>query len=169
MKTNFQLLKSRLMSFKQEHSGTLPGQSGGYYIKLNNQKEELKAIELQILESKTRLDSAKKQLSQSIVADTGSDNKIKSESSIQTTYDARINELEVRLDTLKLRYTDKHPDVIEISRNLEHLNQLRSTEIENYLTQNSENTDSLKRLSANPVVQEVQIQIKSIGKLNCLT
>lgn len=157
--------EARLTSFKQKYSGILPEQSGGYYTKLNSNKDKLKSIELDILENKTRLDSAKNQLAQSVIADTGSDNKIKSESSIQTTYDGRINELEVQLDTLKLRYTDKHPDVIEISRSLEHLNKLRSTEIDKYLAQNSESTGSLKRLSANPVVQEVQIQVNQLENL----
>jgi len=157
--------ESRLTSFKQKYSDILPEQSGGYYSKLNSNKDTLKAIELELLENKTRLDSAKKQLSQSIVADADSDNKIKSESSIQTTYDDRITELEVQLDTLKLRYTDRHPDVIEVSRNLSHLNKQRSAEIEKYLAQNNENTGSLKRLSANPVIQEVQIQVNQLENL----
>ena len=157
--------EARLTSFKQKYSGILPDQSGGYYAKLNGDKEKLKAIELDLLENKTRLDSAKKQLAQSINTDKNSDNKIKSESSIRTTYDDRINELEVQLDGLKLRYTDKHPDVIEISRNLEHLNKLRRDEIEKYLAQNDENTGSLQRLSANPVIQEVQIQVNQLENL----
>jgi len=157
--------EARLTSFKQKYSGILPAQSGGYYVKLNNNREELKAIELEILENKTRLESAKKQLAQSVVTDTDSDNKIKNESTIQTTYDGRINELEVQLDGLKLRYTDKHPDVIEVGRNLAHLNKQRSAEIEKYLAQKSENTGSLKRLSANPVIQEVQIQVNQLENL----
>lgn len=157
--------EARLTSFKQKYSGILLDQYGGYYNKLNTNRELLKTIELDILESKTRLDSAKKQLSQSIASDNNGDNKIKSASSIQTTYDGRINELEVQLDSLKLRYTDKHPDVIETSRNLDHLNQLRSTEIEKYLAQNNEGTGSLQRLSANPVIQEVQIQVNQLENL----
>jgi len=157
--------EARLTSFKQKYSGILPEQSGGYYAKLNANKDKLKAIELDILENQTRLSSAKKQLAQSIVADTKGDNKIKSESSIQTTYDDRITELEVQLDTLKLRYTDRHPDVIEISRNLTHLNKLRSAEIEKYLNNSSEGTGNLKRLSANPVIQEVQIQVNQLENL----
>jgi polysaccharide chain length determinant protein (PEP-CTERM system associated) len=157
--------EARLASFKQKYSGILPNQAGGYYAKLNGNKEQLKAIELELLENKTRLDSAKKQLAQSIITDPGSDNKIQSDSTIRTTYDDRINELEVQLDNLKLRYTEKHPDVIEISRNLEHLNKLRSTEIDKYLAQNNEGTGSLKRLSANPVIQEVQIQVNQLENL----
>ncbi|MBU2869106.1 XrtA system polysaccharide chain length determinant [Colwellia sp. E2M01] len=157
--------EARLTNFKQKYSGVLPNQSGGYYAKLNGFKDQLKAIELEILENETRLNSAKEQLAQSIVADTGSDNKIKSESSIQTTYDARISELELQLDNLRLRYTDKHPDVIEVSRNLTHLETLRSSEIESYLEQNTESNSSLKRLSANPVVQEVQIEVNQLENL----
>ncbi|NQZ25349.1 MAG: chain length determinant family protein [Colwellia sp.] len=157
--------EARLTSFKQKYSGILPNQSGGYYIKLNNSREQLKSIELDILENKTRLASANKQLTQSIVTNPNSANKIKSDSSIQTTYDNRITELEVQLDTLKLRYTDRHPDVIEVSRNLAHLNKLRSAEIDNYLEQNSENSGSLNRLSANPVIQEVQIQVNQLENL----
>ena len=132
---------------------------------MNNSREQLKSIELDILENKTRLASANKQLTQSIVTNPNSANKIKSDSSIQTTYDNRITELEVQLDTLKLRYTDRHPDVIEVSRNLAHLNKLRSAEIDNYLEQNSENSGSLNRLSANPVIQEVQIQVNQLENL----
>jgi polysaccharide chain length determinant protein (PEP-CTERM system associated) len=157
--------EARLTSFKQKYSGILPEQSGGYYVKLNGYKDKLKSIELDILENKTRLDSAKKQLAQSIVAGKASDNKIKSDSSIQTTYDDRITELEVQLDRLKLRYTDKHPDVIEVTRNLDHLNELRSAEIDKYLAQNNEKTGSIKRLSANPVIQEVQIQVNQLENL----
>lgn len=157
--------EARLTSFKQKYSGILPSQSGGYYAKLNSNKEQLKAIELEILENETRLASAKKQLAQSVVTDADPENKIKNESSIQTTYDDRITELEAQLDSLTLRYTDKHPDVIEVTRNLTHLNKLRSDEIEKYLAQKSENTGSLKRLSANPVIQEVQIQVNQLENL----
>ncbi len=157
--------EARLTSFKQKYSGILPQQSGGYYSKLNANKDKLKAIELDILENKTRLNSAKKQLDQSIAANTNKGNKIKHESSIQTTYDSRINDLEMQLDTLRLRYTDKHPDIIEINRNLKNLNQLRTAEIENYLISHNQNTGSLKRLSANPVIQEVQIQVNQLENL----
>jgi polysaccharide chain length determinant protein (PEP-CTERM system associated) len=157
--------EARLTSFKQKYSGVLLDQYGGYYNKLNTNRELLKTIELELLENKTRLDSAKKQLAQSRVSGPGSENKIKSESSIQTTYDDRINELEVQLDNLTLRYTDKHPDVIEVSRNLEHLNKLRSTEIEKYLAQNNESAGSLNRLSTNPVIQELQIQVNQLENL----
>lgn len=157
--------EARLTAFKQKYSDVLPGQSGGYYNKLNSNRDKLKAIELEILENETRLSSAQKQLTQLISADASSDNKIKTQNSIQTTYDDRISELEVQLDGLKLRYTDKHPEVIEVSRNLEHLNNLRSSEIEKYLAEDPEKSHNLQRLSSNPVIQEVQIEVNQIENL----
>ena len=94
--------EARLTSFKQKYSGILPNQSGGYYSNLNLSKDKLKAIELEILENKTRLESAKQQLSQSIGITSNSDNNIKTDTSIETTFDSRINELEAQLDALKL-------------------------------------------------------------------
>ncbi len=156
--------ESRLADFKQKYSGVLPNQSGGYYNKLSASKEKLKAIALQILEKKTSLDSAKKQLAQSIRASakTSRDNKIKGDNTIQTTYDQRIAELESQLDILKLRYTDRHPDVIEVSKTLTHLREQRTQEIKKYLAQHNENSGNLNRLSPNPVIQEVQIQVNQL-------
>ena len=159
--------EARLTNFKQKYSGILPDQSGGYYNKLNSNKELLKSIELEILENKTRLESAKQQLAQSIssTAKATGDNKIKTDNTIQTTYDSRIAELEAQLDMLKLRYTDRHPDVIEVNRSLEHLNKQRTAEIEKFLAQGSDNTNNLNQFNANPVLQEVQIQVNQLENL----
>jgi polysaccharide chain length determinant protein (PEP-CTERM system associated) len=153
---------ARLTNFKQQNSDVLPNQSGGYYNKLNASKEKLKAINLEILEKKTQLESAKLQLSQSTNTKAPEDNQIKTETSIQTTFDNRINELETQLDSLSVRYTDRHPDVIEVTRSLEHLKKQRATEIKKYLEQSSGEEGTLNRLSANPVIQEVQIQINTL-------
>ena len=42
---------------------------------------------------------------------------------------------------------------------------MRSAEIEKYLVQNNESTGSMKRLSANPVIQEVQIEVNKLENL----
>ncbi|OUR63179.1 chain length determinant family protein [Colwellia sp. 39_35_sub15_T18] len=157
--------ESRLTDFKQKYSGVLPDQSGGFYNKLSSTKEKLKAIELELLENKTKLKSAKEQLTQSIASSSAGENKIKNDSSIQTTYDARISDLEAQFDGLTLRYTDKHPDVIEVTRSLEHLNKQRSTEIENYLAATKDGGTNYNSLNKNPVIQEVQIQVNQLENL----
>jgi len=159
--------EARLVAFKQKYSGVLPNQSGGFYHKLNSSKERLKALELELLENKTKLQSAEKQLNQSIsITSTGGSDIIQNDNSIRTTFDSRITDLEHRLDTLKLRYTNKHPDVIEISRRLEHLKKQRTNEIDKYIavTQEGSHTN-YNTLNKNPVAQEVQIQVNQLENL----
>lgn len=154
--------ESRLTSFKQKYSGVLPGQYGGYYQKLNIVKEQLKIVELNLLEQETQLKSAKAQLSTSPADTTNSQNKIMNSNSIQTTYDDRISELETSLDSLQLRYTEMHPDVKEVKRRLEHLTQQRSKEIEEYLNATKDGSNSKLSTSQNPVIQQLQIQVNQL-------
>ncbi|MBL4763681.1 MAG: chain length determinant family protein [Colwellia sp.] len=151
--------ESRLTDFKQKYSHMLPDQYGGYYNKLNIAKEQLQMIELSLLEAETQLKSAKAQLKTVPSQSTNSQNKIQTSNSIKTNYDERITELELTLDSLQLRYTDKHPDVAEAKRRLAHLEKQRTKEINDYLNvTSSENGDTLIT-SQNPVIQQLQIQV----------
>ena len=154
--------ESRLTSFKQKYSGVLPDQYGGYYQKLNIVKEQLKIVELNLLEQETQLKSAKAQLVTSPTDSANSQNKIMNSNSIQTTYDDRISELETSLDSLQLRYTEMHPDVKEVKRRLEHLTQQRSKEIEEYLSATKNGSNSKLSTSQNPVIQQLQIQVNQL-------
>ena len=157
--------ETRLTNFKQKYSHILPDQSGGFYNQLNSSKEKLKAIELEILENQTRLDSAKAQLALSSQNSADPLNKIKTNTSIQTAYDERIADLEGQLDSLELKYTDLHPDVIQVNKSLAHLNELRSKEITKYLEESKDKEASYASLSQSPVVQEVQIQVNQLENL----
>ncbi len=151
--------ESRLTDFKQKYSSMLPDQYGGYYNKLNIAKEQLQVIELSLKEAETQLNSARTQLNLVPTESSNSQNKIQTSSSIKTDYDDRITELELALDSLQLKYTDKHPDVAEAKRRLAHLEKQRTSEINNYLnTTNSEDGSALVT-SQNPVIQQLQIQV----------
>lgn len=149
----------RLTDFKQKYSDMLPNQNGGYYEKLNLAKEKLQVIELSLKEAETQLDSAKSQLSTVPTESSTNQNKIQTSSSIKTSYDDRIVELELALDSLQLRYTDLHPDVAEAKRRLEHLEKQRTKEIDEYLNIASNEADGTLITSQNPVIQQLQIQV----------
>jgi len=151
--------ESRLTAFKQKYSNVLPNKNGGYYNKLNRTKEELQVIELRLKEAETKLASAQEQLNNAPEELVNSQNKIQTDSSIKTSYDDRIAELELALDSLQLRYTDKHPDVAEAKRRLEHIEKQRAAEIEEYLTSAGTGDGSNLITSQNPVVQQLQIQV----------
>jgi polysaccharide chain length determinant protein (PEP-CTERM system associated) len=157
--------ESRLTEFKQKYSGVLPDQYGGYYQKLNIVKEQLKITELNLLEQETQLKSAKAQLSSSPSSTDNSQNKIMNSNSIQTTYDDRIAELEANLDSLQLRYTEMHPDVIEVKRRLEYLTSQRSKEIDEYLNATESGDSNKLSTSQNPVIQQLQIQVNQLENI----
>ncbi|MBA6357609.1 MULTISPECIES: XrtA system polysaccharide chain length determinant [unclassified Colwellia] len=154
--------EARLTNFKQKYSEVLPNQYGGYYQKLNNSKEQLKTIELILLETKTQLAESKAKLTQSSTSESNQQNNIVDSNSIKTTFDDRIAELEGQLDSLQLRYTEQHPDVKEVQRRLEHLSKKRDDEIEQYLTSSNEAGNDYTPISQNPVIQDIQIQVNQL-------
>ncbi|MBA6352891.1 XrtA system polysaccharide chain length determinant [Colwellia sp. BRX9-1] len=154
--------EARLTNFKQKYSEVLPNQYGGYYQKLNNSKEQLKTIELILLETKTQLAGSKAKLAQSSTSESNQQNNIVDSNSIKTTFDDRIAELEGQLDSLQLRYTEQHPDVKEVQRRLEHLSKKRDDEIEQYLTSSNDAGSDYTPISQNPVIQDIQIQVNQL-------
>ncbi|MBA6348698.1 XrtA system polysaccharide chain length determinant [Colwellia sp. BRX8-9] len=154
--------EARLTNFKQKYSEVLPNQYGGYYQKLNNSKEQLKTIELILLETKTQLAGSKAKLTQSSTSESNQQNNIVDSNSIKTTFDDRIAELEGQLDSLQLRYTEQHPDVKEVQRRLEHLSKKRDDEIEQYLTSSNDAGSDYTPISQNPVIQDIQIQVNQL-------
>ena len=154
--------EARLTDFKQRYSNMLPDQYSNYYSKLNGIKEQLKFVELNLLETKTRLKAARTQLNSAPNATDLSNSKIKNQNSIQTSYDERISELERSLDSLQLKYTEKYPDVIEVSRRLVYLNKQRQKEIADYLGATLTGSSSTMVNSQNPVIQQLQIQVNQL-------
>jgi len=59
------------------------------------------------------------------------------ENVLTTRYDDRIKNLEDKLDGLQLRFTDKHPDVIETKALLASLEKSRQAEIDEFLAEQS--------------------------------
>lgn len=154
--------EAKLADFKQKYSDVLPNQSGGFYAQLNSAKDQLKSLELEILENKTKLKSAQAQINVDSQTIADPDNKIKNSNSIQTTYDSRIADLEATLDGLLLKYTDQYPDVVETKRRLAHLNELRAEEIKKYLANAKDKNSNLSAINQSPVLQDAQIQVNQL-------
>ncbi|MEW6990595.1 XrtA system polysaccharide chain length determinant [Colwelliaceae bacterium 6441] len=152
--------EAKLTSFKQKYSSILVNNQGGYYKALNADKIRLKQAELELSEAVTRLNSAKAQLASAAPnIDSLSSSKVQTEGSLTTTFDSRIAQLESQLDSLLLRYTDRHPDVIELQNRLTQLNSKRENEIKKYYSSSDSNSSSISSIEQNPVFQELKIQV----------
>ncbi|WP_035480129.1 XrtA system polysaccharide chain length determinant [Aliagarivorans marinus] len=110
--TRLSQAEKRLADFKREYAGLLPGSERGYYSNLEEVQNQLEETRLQVSEVETRLVSARVQLSseEAIVA--------QAREQVSTEYDDRLLALQTRLDELNLRYTERHPDVVEINRQI---------------------------------------------------
>ncbi len=158
--------ESRLTDFKQKYSGILPGQSGGFYNNLKSEKTKLEEAQLQLKEVETRLASAKAQLLGEEPVFGLFSNKVQSNSSVTTSYDGRIIQLEGQLDDLQLRYTDSHPDVKQLKGRIDSLNSQRTAEIEKYYdsmkASGATSQSSITSIDKNPVYQEMKVQVNSL-------
>lgn len=109
--------EQRLADFKRQYAGMMPGSQGGYYEKLAGAKAALKDAELALREAIWRRDELKYQLEtqngllETSFADFAPFERV----------NPRITALQSQLDELLLRYTERHPDVIEIRRRIEEL------------------------------------------------
>lgn len=158
--------EARLTDFKQKYRDVLPSEAGGYYTQLRLEKEKLAEAQLELQEIENSIKSASAQLQASSTSAQQSSDKISDATSVSTSYDERIKQIEANLDGLLLRYTDKHPDVAETKRLLENLNKSRKKELDNYYASLEESdagsSSNLNALNINPVYQEIRIKLNEL-------
>ena len=155
--------ENRLTLFKQKYSHLSLGDQGGYYQAVKAEKQRLEEAQLNLAEAQTRLDSAKAQLVGEEPVFGLFSSRVETNNRVTTTYDSRILQLEQNLDALLLRYTDNHPEVKELKRQLDSINQKREQEIKEYYdsikASSANNTNSAVAIDQNPVYQELKIQV----------
>ena len=128
-----------LANFKRKNSDILPMQ-GSFYDNPQSLKQELEATKLTIKETQQQINAMKSQTRQAQSATDGLGVRNNGDEQVLTTrYDDRILALEGMLDDLRLRFTDKYPDVIEAQNLLEALKEARDKEIKAFLSQDTTN------------------------------
>ncbi len=96
--------EERLADFKLRNAGSLPGEEGGYYQRLENLVVQQRASELNFQEARNKRNALRDQLAQI-------ERSVLSASTTTSPADDRIEELQNSLDELLVRYTDRHPQV----------------------------------------------------------
>jgi len=96
--------EQRLADFKLKNAGSLPGEEGGYYSRMENMMAQKRTSELGFQEARNKRNALRQQLAQV-------ERNVLSAASSTTPEDARIDELQNSLDELLVRYTDRHPQV----------------------------------------------------------
>ncbi|GLR70943.1 XrtA system polysaccharide chain length determinant [Agaribacter marinus] len=144
--------------FQRQHSDILPLQ-GSFHSNLSTINEQLSSTRLQMKEAEQQIVSLKTRLTGKQKASDSFSVRSDGEAPVITTrFDSRILAQEAKLDELKLRFTPKHPDVIETQNLLDALKSSRDKEIEAYLNQDSsEDAPVLNQLN-----QEITLEISRL-------
>jgi polysaccharide chain length determinant protein (PEP-CTERM system associated) len=150
---------NQLKEFKQRNYELMSSDSG-FYSRINSLKGQTRAIELELREAKTRLDSLEQQLAGEVpnFGIMEEEELTSSSYDIVTSYDGRINTLENQLDQLRLKYTDQHPDIRETELILKDLQRKRAQE--RRVRQRTQQATQAAReggLNENPVFQQLKL------------
>ncbi len=144
------LAEQRLAEFKREHTDVLPGNSGGYFDRLQSETSALEDVRRELVLAESRRDRMLEQLG-------GSASAAPTEAGepIPNSIEARIREHEVREEDLLLRYTDRHPDVVGVRETLERLREQRDA-------QRAALSSGSAPAATDPVYQALQIGINEV-------
>ena len=117
--------EQRLKEFKRQNLGFLPGASGGYVAKRETLTGTLRDARLVLQEAVNRRDELRRQMDDPMDPSLW----MQSEEAFSP-LDGRIQQLQMRVDELLLRYTERHPDIIITRRLIADLEEQKQAQLE---------------------------------------
>jgi polysaccharide chain length determinant protein (PEP-CTERM system associated) len=147
--------ENRLAEFKKQNIGLMPTDRGDYFSQYQAVLDATKNTQSQLDVALVRRSELARQLRGEAVI--GASSMAVAQGSGGDTA-SRIREAQARLDELLLRFTDKHPDVIEASNSLAELQARRQAEIESLRRGDAESA-AFSGLASNPIYQSIQLQL----------
>jgi len=155
--------EDKLAAFKKKNVGLMPSDQGGYFAQLQKEVDAAKKAETDLSIAMSRREELAKQLrSDSVVSTTGGSviSGLRGQGGGNDTL-SRIQETQAKLDELRLKYTDKHPDVIATRATLDELKKRRVTELES-LRRGDSSAVASSGAGNNPVYQSMQLELNKV-------
>jgi polysaccharide chain length determinant protein (PEP-CTERM system associated) len=144
--------ENNLKAFKQKNIGIMPQQGSDYYSQLSRAEEDLNKTRLDLREAEQARDAIRRQIAGDepvlLVDQDESPSSI-----VNVELDSRIDALNKNLDTLRLNYTELHPDIISTKRLIAQLEERKKEEAK--LTRHS--VDPGKNYS--PMLQQLNVAL----------
>ena len=157
-------LENELTRFKQRNLTLLPEGSGGYYERIRQRKQAIEAVKLELSVLEERLSTTQRQV-EGEEPSFGFGPAVEADLMVDTRdLDNRIQAMQMRLDELKIRYTDRHPDVAQAKSSLRDLQTQRSRLISEAResTPSSGIGQSSYNIDTNPVYQQMRLSLAQI-------
>lgn len=140
-----------ISEFKRRNMFNMPQQGGDYFSKINELNNELQKTKNELSEAESR----KKQLERQLGDQEETISAPPVLSAPSSPLDARINALQSQLDTLRLKYTDLHPEIARTRLLITRLESEKKKEEEAFLKQQSKEATKAQ----NPIYQQLTIAI----------
>ena len=119
--------ENEIIAFKRRNLESLPGAGPNYFKRLDAAKEAVRRAELELREAENSAKSIREQLA--ITSRNASKSEIDSvKPETETEIDIRIGALEQKLDDLRLRYTEQHPDIVAVVDMMAKLKEQKAVE-----------------------------------------
>jgi len=114
--------ENRLMEFKRQHTGEMPGASGDYYDRLQRKMADLEEARFRLKTAVSRQQELERQMEgeQPSFGMMG-DGMAEAAAGGTPELDQRIAGMQERLDQLLLKYTERHPEVVALHATLDRL------------------------------------------------
>lgn len=147
--------EKQLEEFKRRNVGTMPGQGGDYYAKLNEMNVALEQAKLELEESANRKKQLQQQLEdQEEVIVSPAPGMV---TPMSSALDGRISALQSQLDNLRLRYTDVHPEITRTKQLITRLQDQKKQEEDALKSQSQSQSAGIK--AQNPIYQQLSVAI----------
>jgi protein tyrosine kinase modulator len=119
--------ENNLKAFKQKNIGMMPQQGGDYYAQLSSAAEDLNKTRLELREAEHARDAIKRQITgdEPVLLVDQSDS---ASSIVNVELDSRIDVLNKNLDSLRMNFTELHPDIISARRLIAQLEERKKEE-----------------------------------------
>lgn len=148
--------EAKLAQFKRDNMGLMPTDRGDYFSQLEAEMAAVRQAQNDLdLALAARAELARQLRGESVIDSVAVGN---APGGVGADTASRIRETQARLDELLLRFTDRHPEVIETRNQLEELKARRKQEIES-LRRGDVGAAAAAGLSSNPVYQAIQLQL----------
>jgi polysaccharide chain length determinant protein (PEP-CTERM system associated) len=122
--------ESRLKDFKVKNLGLAPGEGTGYFARLAETSALLSRAQLELREAENSRDAFRRGLESEGISAAGGASTPSVVGTGISDLDARIDAMKRNLDTLLLKYTEGHPDVVGAQRVIKDLEDQRRQLIE---------------------------------------
>ena len=144
--------EERLAEFKKKHVGMMPGDGGDYYERLQKENQTLDGLRADLRLAVERRDQLRGQIDGEeavfgmVQPSTGG--------GVSSSLDGKIADYEVQVADLRLKYTERHPDILALEGTIAQLKKQRDAEFASI-----KGARATAGLELNPVYQELRMSL----------